>query len=63
VHPAFPVPYTVVVVKLDDYDINLMGSMPGIPGLRVGQPMEVWYEDAGGDVVLPNWRPMTETTV
>lgn len=57
VHPAHPVPYTVVVVKLDDTDANLMGRIPGTPELRAGQPMEVWFEDLGEGVVLPNWRP------
>jgi uncharacterized OB-fold protein len=56
VHPAFPVPYTVVVVKLDDADVNLMGSLPGLPELRIGQAMEVWYQTVG-DAVVPNWRP------
>ena len=57
VHPAHPVPYTVVVVKLEDLDVNFIGSVPGTPDLRAGQPMEVWFEDLGEGVVLPNWRP------
>ena len=60
VHPAHPVPYTVVVVKLDDVDVNLIGSVPGTPDLHPGQPMEVWYDDAGDGVVMPNWRPVPE---
>lgn len=57
VHPAHPVPYTVVVVKLDDTDVNLLGSVPGTPELRAGQAMQVWFEDLGEGVFLPNWRP------
>jgi uncharacterized OB-fold protein len=59
VHPAYPVPYTVVVVKLEELDVNLIGSLPGAPELRAGQPMEVWWEDLDG-VVLPNWRPAAD---
>jgi uncharacterized protein len=56
VHPAYPAPYTVVLVKLDDCGANLVGSLPGTPELQIGQPMEVWFEDVGG-VVRPNWQP------
>jgi uncharacterized protein len=55
VHPAYPAPYTVVLVKLDDCGANLVGSLPGTPELQIGQPMQVWFEDVG--VVRPNWRP------
>ena len=63
VHPAFPAPYTVVLVKVDGCGINLIGSIPGCPDLRTGQPMEVWFEDVGQDVILPNWRPAAENPV
>lgn len=56
VHPGHPAPYTVVLVKLDDCAANLVGSLPGTPELRPGQPMRVWFEERDG-VVLPNWRP------
>ncbi len=56
VHAAYPVPYTVVVVKLHDVDANLIGSLPGTPDLEVGQDMEVWFDEVG-DTVIPNWRP------
>lgn len=59
VHPAYPVPYTVVLVKVDDCGVNLVGSLPGRPTLRLGQPMEVWFDAVGEGVVLPNWRPAT----
>jgi uncharacterized protein len=60
VHPAYPVPYTVVLVALDDHpQARLVGHLPGAPELRAGQPMEVWFEHVG-DVVLPQWRPRTD---
>lgn len=57
-HPAWPVPYTVVIVALDDApDVRLTGCIPGAPDLIVGQPMQVWFEDIGQGRRLPNWRP------
>ncbi|NYG59561.1 hypothetical protein BJ980_002484 [Nocardioides daedukensis] len=57
VHPAFPVPYTVVLVEVDDTDgVRLVSRIAGCPDLEVGQPMEVWFEQVG-DVTLPQWRP------
>ncbi|MCW1384691.1 OB-fold domain-containing protein [Novosphingobium sp. KCTC 2891] len=58
VHPAYPAPYTVVIVTLEAApDVRLTGSVPGAPDLAPGQPMEVWFEDLGEGCVLPNWRP------
>jgi uncharacterized OB-fold protein len=58
VHPAFPAPYTLVLVELEDHpEARLVGSMPGRHELQAGQPMEVWFESLGDDVVLPQWRP------
>jgi uncharacterized OB-fold protein len=58
VHPAFPVPYTIVLVELDDAPgVRLVGSLPGDPELVIGQPMEVWFERLGDEVALPQWRP------
>ena len=58
VHPAFPVPYTIVLVELDDAPgARLIGQLPGAAALIPGQPMEVWFEDAGEGTVLPQWRP------
>lgn len=57
VHPAWPVPYSVVVVSLDEApDVRLTGSMPGAPALAAGEPMQVWFEEIGDGRVLPNWR-------
>jgi len=60
VHSAYPVPYTVVVVDLDDLPgTHLLGRLDGAPGLRAGQPMEAWFEHLTDDVVLPQWRPVS----
>jgi uncharacterized OB-fold protein len=61
VHPAFPAPYTVVLVELDDHpEARLVGQLPGRPDLTVGQPMEVGFERLAEDVVLPQWRPVSQ---
>ena len=58
VHPAFPAPYTVVLVELDDHpEARLSASWPAGPRSTAGQPMEVWFERLSDDVVLPQWRP------
>lgn len=64
VHPAFPVPYTVVLVEVDDTDgVRLLSRIDGRPDLAIGQRMEVWFEQVG-DVTLPQWRsaPTVEET-
>jgi uncharacterized OB-fold protein len=58
VHPAFPVPYTIVVVTLDDAPaVRLIGSLPGDRQLRAGQPMKVAFGLPGAES-LPQWRPV-----
>ncbi len=58
VHPAFPPPYTVVLVELDDLPARFVGSLRGRPALTVGQPMRVWFEVLADGVVLPQWEPV-----
>jgi hypothetical protein len=64
VHPAYPVPYTILVVELvAERGVHLLGRADGAPaGLAAGQRMEFWIEqlDGGGDrlVPMPNWRPL-----
>ena len=66
VHPAYPVPYTIVLVDLDDAPgVRLLGHIPGSPDLRAGMAMQVHFDhldrnDADG-VVLPNWEPAPST--
>jgi uncharacterized OB-fold protein len=59
VHPAYKVPYTVVLVELEDHPrVRLLGHLPGAPELAAGQPMQVWFEDLDGGVSLPQWEPV-----
>lgn len=56
-HPAFPTPYTVVLVELDEAPgARLAGFLPGEPDLADGMPMEVRFEQVDG-VTLPQWVP------
>jgi uncharacterized OB-fold protein len=58
VHPAYPAPYTVVLVELIDAPgVRLVGYLPGAPELAEGQPMRVWFEELDDGVVLPQWEP------
>jgi uncharacterized OB-fold protein len=58
VHPDYPVPYTVILVELDDHpSVRLIGQLPGRPELHIGQHLEVWFEELADGVVLPQWRP------
>lgn len=56
VHPSYPVPYTVVLVQLDDVPARLVGWLPGRPALTAGLAMHVWFEQLDG-AVLPQWAP------
>jgi uncharacterized OB-fold protein len=57
VHPAYPVPYTIVLVELEDRPaVRMIGHLPGSPELQAGQPMTVWFETVDDDVVLPQWE-------
>jgi uncharacterized OB-fold protein len=57
IHPAFPAPFTVVVVELDDAPVvRLMGRLDGAPPMTAGQPMQVWFETLAPGVVMPQWR-------
>jgi uncharacterized OB-fold protein len=58
VHPAFPVPYTIVLVQLDDAPARLIGYLPGEPELTEGQPMEAWFETVEDGGVVPQWKPV-----
>lgn len=57
IHPAFPAPYTLVVVALDDApEVRLMGRLDGAVGVNAGTPMRVWFEPIEGGGALPQWR-------
>lgn len=58
IHPAFPAPYTVVVVELDEApEVRLMGHMDGEPQLEPDMPMQVWFQTLPDGPTLPQWRP------
>ncbi len=59
VHRAFPVPYTVVLVELDDHPaVRLVGYLPGTPELEIGCPMGATFEALADGTVLPQWAPL-----
>jgi uncharacterized protein len=56
--PAFPAPYTVVVVRLrDEPTVRLVGHAPGRGPWRADQSMRAVFEQRAGGIVLPNWVP------
>ncbi len=62
VHPAYRVPYTVVIVELEDApEVRLVGQLNGSPDLRAGMAMQVWFETLGDGTVLPQWEPIEKT--
>lgn len=58
-HRSFPVPYTIVLVELDDApEVRLVGYLPGRAELDAGMPMRVWFEPIDEDGArLPRWAP------
>ncbi len=58
IHPAFPVPYTVVLVELDDLpSVRLVGYLDGRIELEVGAPMVALFDDVRDGVTVPRWVP------
>jgi len=62
VMPAFAdrVPMVVVLVELEeDPGLRLVGQVRECANadVRIGLPVEVVFENAADDVVLPQWRP------
>jgi uncharacterized OB-fold protein len=56
-NPEFAVPYTVVLVQLDDApDVRLLGHLPGTPDLTAGQPMVARFDEIAPGVGLPQWE-------
>jgi uncharacterized OB-fold protein len=56
VHPAFPVPYTVVLVDADAVEARFVGMLPGRPDLQVGAPVRVRFDTAPDGTALPQWE-------
>lgn len=58
-HPAFPAPYTVILVELDDVPhARLAGSLPGIPDIAIGMPVSGYFETVG-DAPILRWSLAT----
>lgn len=58
VHPAYPVPYTVAVVELNEAPgVRFVTQIPGAPDLEAGMAMELWFERISDKHVLPQWKP------
>jgi uncharacterized protein len=56
VHPAFPVPYTVILVDADDVEARFVGMLPGRPDLHVGDALRVRFDQAPDGTALPQWE-------
>ncbi|HEY0398488.1 MAG TPA: OB-fold domain-containing protein, partial [Acidimicrobiia bacterium] len=55
--PEVEVPYTIVLVELDDApDVRLLGHLPGAPDLALGQPMVARFDEMAPGVVVPQWE-------
>jgi uncharacterized OB-fold protein len=53
---AFPAPYTVVIVELDEAPgVRLVGYLPGRPALAAGTPLSADFEQFD-TVSLPRWH-------
>ncbi len=60
IHPAFPAPYTIVLVEVTDLPgARLIGHLPGEPDLVAGMEMEATFVDFD-DVSLPVWHPVAD---
>ena len=58
VHPAYPAPYTIVLVELDDAPgVRYVGNIPGRPDLTDGMAMRVRFDPLDDGVTLPQWEP------
>lgn len=56
--PAFAVPYTVVIVELEEGWYMLSNLLECEPGeLRIGLPVEVVFREMSPEITLPYFRP------
>ena len=62
VHPGFAAetPYAVVVIQLDEGP-RLLSNLVDCPtaDVRIGQPVEVVFDDVTPEVTLPKFRPVS----
>ena len=57
-HPAFPVPYVVALIELEEgpmFGTNVVGCAP--EDVRVGMPVEIVLNEVEDGVILPQARP------
>ena len=55
-HPAFPVPYTLVLVDLDELPgVRLVGHLDGVPELAPGLACRARFESPAPGVTLVQW--------
>jgi uncharacterized OB-fold protein len=60
VHPAFPVPYTIVLVELaEEPGARLVGWLPGSPELEAGMELQAVFETVADDTTLVQWQPLS----
>jgi uncharacterized protein len=58
IHPAFPAPYTIVLVQLDeDPEVRFIGYLEGEPRVYAGMPLRVRFEEAEPGFTVPQWEP------
>jgi uncharacterized protein len=58
VHLGFPVPYTIVLVDVDNQPgVRLIGDLAGRPDLTTGMPMYAQFDEVADGIVLPRWSP------
>lgn len=59
-HPAFKpeTPYNVAFVELEEGP-RLISNIVGVHSedLKIGMPVEVWFEDVNDEISLPKFRP------
>ena len=59
VHPAFPTPYLVAIVELEEgvrMITNLVDTSPD--EVYIGMPVEVFFEDVTEEITLPLFKPI-----
>ncbi len=65
-HPPVPgrkAPFVVAVVQLPE-GVRIAGNVLGVPPdqVHVGMPVEVVFERADAELVLPQWKPVSDGT-
>jgi hypothetical protein len=57
IHPAFPVPYTVILIDLDDAPgTRLIGRIDGRPPLAIGDAVDARIVTVPDGTGWPEWR-------